>query len=325
MSSSGFSPLTSSLWCRCSSKRSIRTGEWGDHEPNWSRDRAREHQQADVWNGREGEHWAEHTRRYDRASRRHASACSKPPPQPDRRRPRRRMRHRLDTRDAARRATQVRVRRRPVAAMLDQAREQSRTEAFPTSRSCRQTHRSTHSRNTAYDVAISSFGAMFFADPIAAFANVGRAPASRSRLTLSVWRELARTNGSRSCGRPGGRAPTPRAAPRVPSPFTLGRSHRVRSDPERSRFTGIDFEPIDEPIDFGSDPTTPSRSFRRSASSRASPMTSTTTPGPRRSPSCADRGRPRHHRRSAVRHFGMAGHSAPPVNEESRSGAGGSG
>jgi SAM-dependent methyltransferase len=40
-----------------------------------------------------------------------------------------------------------------------------------------------------YDVVISRFGVMFFADPAAAFANLSRACAPDGRLTLAVWRE----------------------------------------------------------------------------------------------------------------------------------------
>lgn len=41
-----------------------------------------------------------------------------------------------------------------------------------------------------YDVAISRFGVMFFDDPVAAFANVGRAMAPGGRLAMLTWAPL---------------------------------------------------------------------------------------------------------------------------------------
>ena len=43
----------------------------------------------------------------------------------------------------------------------------------------------------AYDVAISRFGTMFFADQVAAFANVASAVRPRGRLCLATWQPLA--------------------------------------------------------------------------------------------------------------------------------------
>ena len=41
----------------------------------------------------------------------------------------------------------------------------------------------------SFDVAISRFGTMFFADPVAAFANVRRGLRPDGRLVMMVWRE----------------------------------------------------------------------------------------------------------------------------------------
>ena len=43
----------------------------------------------------------------------------------------------------------------------------------------------------AFDVAVSSFGAMFFDDPTAAFANIARSLRPGGRLGLLAWQELA--------------------------------------------------------------------------------------------------------------------------------------
>src|SRR5581483_7530741 len=39
----------------------------------------------------------------------------------------------------------------------------------------------------AFDLALSRFGVMFFADPVAAFTNIGRALRPGARLVLLVW------------------------------------------------------------------------------------------------------------------------------------------
>ena len=49
----------------------------------------------------------------------------------------------------------------------------------------------THQFASKFDVAISRFGTMFFADPVAAFANIGRALRPQGRLCLATWQPLA--------------------------------------------------------------------------------------------------------------------------------------
>ena len=43
-----------------------------------------------------------------------------------------------------------------------------------------------------FDLCISRFGTMFFADPVAAFTNIGRALRPAARLVLLVWQERDR-------------------------------------------------------------------------------------------------------------------------------------
>jgi len=49
----------------------------------------------------------------------------------------------------------------------------------------------THQFVSDFDVAMSRFGTMFFADPIAAFTNIGRALRPPGRLCLATWQPLA--------------------------------------------------------------------------------------------------------------------------------------
>ena len=52
-----------------------------------------------------------------------------------------------------------------------------------------QSHRFSYAR---FDLCISRFGTMFFTDPIAAFANIGRAMRAGARLVLLVWQDADR-------------------------------------------------------------------------------------------------------------------------------------
>ena len=107
----------------------------------------------------------------------------------------------------------------------------------------------------AFDLAISSFGAMFFADPVAAFANIGRALRSEGRLALLVWRELARNEwltalrGALALGRV-----LPEPPPGAPGPFGLADSDRVRRILTASGFEAVDLAPVDEAVELGADP-----------------------------------------------------------------------
>ncbi|TFV81434.1 methyltransferase domain-containing protein [Blastococcus sp. CT_GayMR20] len=106
----------------------------------------------------------------------------------------------------------------------------------------------------SFDVAVSRTGAMFFADPVAAFTNIGRALVGGGRLVLLVWqtpaanewfREIA---GSLAPGRP---LPTP--PPGVPSPFSLADPDRVRTILGTAGFGEIDVTGVAEPEWFGRD------------------------------------------------------------------------
>jgi SAM-dependent methyltransferase len=104
------------------------------------------------------------------------------------------------------------------------------------------------------DVAVSSFGAMFFADPVAAFANIGRALRPGATLALTAWRELGRNEwveAVRTALAAGRDLPTP--PPGVPSPFSLA-DQTITTD--RLRAAGYDdvtFTALAEPMFFGKD------------------------------------------------------------------------
>ena len=76
------------------------------------------------------------------------------------------------------------------APMLDIAR-QRRERAGVTNVEFMQGDAQAHTFASTFDVAISRFGTMFFADPVAAFANIGSALRPDGRLCLATWQPLA--------------------------------------------------------------------------------------------------------------------------------------
>ena len=213
-------------------------------------------EQAAAWDGHEGDRWTEHADRHDRASRRHWQRL-------------------LDadliatgdavldvgcgtgksTRDAARVAAQGSALGVDLsAAMLERARERSKAEGLVNVTYVQADAQVHHFDEKAFDTAISCFGAMFFGDPVAAFANIGRGLRAGGGLALLAWRELARNEWLmelRAALAVGRQLPVP--PPDAPTPFALADPDRVRGILGAAGYEKIGFEPIDEPIEFGSD------------------------------------------------------------------------
>lgn len=106
----------------------------------------------------------------------------------------------------------------------------------------------------AFDVLISRFGCMFFADPVAAFTNIGGALRSGGRVALVVWQDLSRNDwfrlvrGAFALGRD---LPTP--PPDAPGPAAFANTDRTRSILEGAGFVDVDFEAVEEPFWVGAD------------------------------------------------------------------------
>lgn len=112
-----------------------------------------------------------------------------------------------------------------------------------------------HPFDTAtYDVAMSSFGAMFFSDPVAAFANIGRSLRPGGSLVMLVWRDLARNEwveAVRTALAAGRDLPVP--PPGAAGPFGLADRRIATQRLEDAGYRHVDFTSIDEPIRFGRD------------------------------------------------------------------------
>ncbi|MBA3302892.1 MAG: methyltransferase domain-containing protein [Actinomycetota bacterium] len=213
-------------------------------------------EQAAAWNGHEGDHWTQHADRYDRASRRHwrrfvdAGLISSSDVV-------------LDvgcgtgksTREAARIASQGSVLGIDLsAAMLERARERSRADGLANVTFVQGDAQVHPFDERGADIAMSCFGAMFFGDPVAAFTNIGGGVRAGGRLALLTWRELARNEwlmALREALAVGRQLPVP--PPDAPTPFALADPERVRTILGAAGYQEIGFEPIDEPIEFGSD------------------------------------------------------------------------
>ena len=105
-----------------------------------------------------------------------------------------------------------------------------------------------------FDFAVSSFGGMFFADPVAAFANIGQALRPGGSLAMLAWRDLSLNAWLveiRSALAAGRDLPTP--PPGVPGPFSLADPDIATGRLEAAGFRDVRFSSVDEPLCFGRD------------------------------------------------------------------------
>lgn len=105
----------------------------------------------------------------------------------------------------------------------------------------------------AFDVVLSRFGTMFFADPPAAFANLARALRPGGRLVLLVWQERARNEWYSVLHD----ALAPGSTPPPAGPhFSLGDPGRTTALLEGAGFADIAFTELRDPVCYGPDAAT---------------------------------------------------------------------
>jgi SAM-dependent methyltransferase len=99
----------------------------------------------------------------------------------------------------------------------------------------------------SFDTIISRFGVMFFADPIAAFANLHRAATKGARLCCIAWRGAA-DNPFMTTAERAAALLLPNTPPRIPDgpgQFGFADPQRVRGILEQSGWSDIDLQPLD--------------------------------------------------------------------------------
>lgn len=211
---------------------------------------------AAAWDGDEGAQWAENADRYERAGRRVWEQFLKQVsigPGDDV----------LDigcgngrsTRAVARLASQGAALGIDLSArMLDRARAKAESEGVTNVR-FEQADAQVHPfAPGSFDLAVSSFGCMFFADPVAAFRNIGAALKPGGSLALLAWRDMASNEwilAMRDALAAGRDLPMP--PPNAPGPFAFADPDHVRRVLADAGFTDVRLDELDSFQELGTD------------------------------------------------------------------------
>ena len=137
--------------------------------------------------------------------------------------------------------------------MLERARERARADGVTQVR-FENADAQTHSFPPAsFDLVFSRFGVMFFADPLAAFANLARALRPGGRIAFVCWQSLQQNPWMRDPLMALAKHVTmpPPAAPDAPGPFAFADTARVRGILEGAGFTAVGFEPHTGELSLG--------------------------------------------------------------------------
>ena len=159
------------------------------------------------------------------------------------------------TREAARMATAGSALGVDLSAqMIDRARELALAEGLRNvtfERADAQVHRFPPKR---FDLAVSRFGTMFFDDPVAAFANIGRALRPAGRLVMMVWQGHERNEWDVAIrGSLEGFEGPVAVAPKGPDPFSLAEPTTVEGILEAAGFADVTLTDVHEPVYYGPD------------------------------------------------------------------------
>jgi SAM-dependent methyltransferase len=100
-----------------------------------------------------------------------------------------------------------------------------------------------------FDLAISRFGTMFFEDPVAAFANIGRALRPDGRLVMMVWQAQERNEWAVAIDR----ILAAHAVPGGPDAFSLGDPAMTTTVLDAAGFADVTFTEVRRPVYYGPD------------------------------------------------------------------------
>jgi SAM-dependent methyltransferase len=141
------------------------------------------------------------------------------------------------------------------AQMLDHARRLSREEGLANV-SFLQADAQVHRFPAAsFEVGISRFGTMFFADPVTAFGNIGHALTRGGRLVLMVWQARDRNEWTTAIREAlAGDNPVPAPPTDGPHAFSLADPAIAEGILTAAGFAEISFTDVREPVYYGPDP-----------------------------------------------------------------------
>jgi SAM-dependent methyltransferase len=212
--------------------------------------------QAQMWDGDEGAHWAQHQTRYDAAIARFHPAfmAAAAITAADRV---------LDigcgtgqtTLEAARSAVDGHALGIDLSSqMVDAARRSAATVGISNARFVTGDAQVHPFEPAGYDVAISRTGAMFFGAPRDAFANIARSLRPGGRLALLAWQGIEANEWLREISAvvaAGGRLPFPTSG--GPGPTSLGDPSEVRALLSAAGFADVALDGVRAPMVFGTD------------------------------------------------------------------------
>ncbi|EJN04903.1 class I SAM-dependent methyltransferase [Phyllobacterium sp. YR531] len=104
---------------------------------------------------------------------------------------------------------------------------------------------------TNFDLCLSRFGVMFFADPAAAFGNIARAMRPAGRIVWMVWQSQDHNKWSASIRRI--LAPQSTISEGVVPAFSLGDPIVAKKLLNSAGFVSVDFTDVREPVFYGAD------------------------------------------------------------------------
>jgi SAM-dependent methyltransferase len=105
-----------------------------------------------------------------------------------------------------------------------------------------------------FDVAISRFGTMFFAEPASAFCNIARALRPGARLVMMIWQDHDRNEWALSIGNALAADQASRLLPTdAMDPFSLGDPATVTTILDAAGFVELSFTDVHEPVYYGRD------------------------------------------------------------------------
>lgn len=211
--------------------------------------------QAEAWSGEEGDRWVTHADFYENSSRpHHERLLDVAGIQPADRVIDIGCGNGRTTRDAARLApdgSALGIDLSPQ--MLDRARRLAVQENLTNVEFANADAQVYPFEPGSFDVAISKFGTMFFADQVVAFTNIARALRPGGRLALCSWQDAARNEFFSAIGAAltlGAQRPPP--PPDAPTPFRHADTEYVRRILGSSGFHDVEIEPFTDPITLNS-------------------------------------------------------------------------